>query len=281
MKKFLSIFIALVLVTAFLNVRYPQFTTWEAVHYVYNRYIYKKIIREIYEYFAKYEKREPIEIELANVRNIILERLPDIERLDSSEKAIALSTLIHNEVKIEPVTGMDFTNIDRIVYKALDGDGHLCQGLAFIYIITLKAFQIESRYVGLFEKTASEGILNSHATVDVWINGRWVAIDPTFNMTLRDSSGDFISWEQAREIYLSGGSFEFRDEGAKPGRTLPEYYSTHGGIGEFLRVLNYAVFSLAHDGTKILPPGWDGKIYLPDHVMTINPADGIYAEFAR
>lgn len=70
----------------------------------------------------------------------------------------------------------------------------LCQGLQFLYTDLLNAFGLRARYVSLW---AADNI-NNHATVEVALGGRWVAMDPTYNISLIGQTGRLLSFADIR-----------------------------------------------------------------------------------
>jgi hypothetical protein len=80
-----------------------------------------------------------------------------------------------------------------------------CQGAAWLYRDLLNAFGIVAREVSLFSPTP--GV--NHAVVDVWLGGRWVAMDPTFNVSFTDMRGRRLSYQEMRRLR----QWSVRDDG--------------------------------------------------------------------
>src|SRR3546814_4787010 len=80
--------------------------------------------------------------------------------------------------------------------------GGSCGTLTIVYLALLKSFDIEARYVGMFKEAvnAPDPVI-SHASVEAFIEGRWIALDPTFNVSIW-SGGERIGWEDARSLVL-------------------------------------------------------------------------------
>ncbi len=74
---------------------------------------------------------------------------------------------------------------------------NVCQGLAILYMLALKAHGIDSRQVQMFGSAIAWTTVWSHSSVDVWLDGVWVAMDPYFNISMRDGAGRPLSWSQA------------------------------------------------------------------------------------
>ncbi|HVK12470.1 MAG TPA: transglutaminase domain-containing protein [Gemmataceae bacterium] len=68
----------------------------------------------------------------------------------------------------------------------------MCQGAAWLYRDLLNAFGIEAREVSLFSRTYWE----NHASVEVRLDGRWVVMDPTFNVAFTDDTGRLLSFAE-------------------------------------------------------------------------------------
>ena len=67
----------------------------------------------------------------------------------------------------------------------------ICGGTQILYTDLLDAFGLQARYVDLFGATPAVG---THASVEVMLNNKWVAMDPTFNVSFMGANGQRLSF---------------------------------------------------------------------------------------
>lgn len=81
-----------------------------------------------------------------------------------------------------------------------------CQGVNLIFRAMLTAFGIESRAVQFYANKEQEpdAIVTSHSTADVFADGRWEAMDATFNFHLEGLDGTRLDWLTAYQIKAAG-----------------------------------------------------------------------------
>ena len=108
----------------------------------------------------------------------------------------ALAILLRNDVQKGITVGAnttEWTSVDayeRYVQAILTGQQPvLCGGTQILYADLLEAFGLQGRYIDLF---AADGI-NTHASVEVQLNNKWVVMDPTFNVSFMDANGQRLS----------------------------------------------------------------------------------------
>lgn len=125
----------------------------------------------------------------------------------------------------------------------------ICGWLALIYIAALESQDIPARYVGIFSDT--EQPYHSHASVEVYINGRWIISDPTFNIMFRGNSG-WLSWT---DLY-HGASYGVVTNGQGEPIQWQDYYI---GLDDLLK------YVVIHDKSLILlPADWGQLAYRTD-----------------
>ena len=96
-------------------------------------------------------------------------RLPE----EGMERALALAQAVHGHMTYAP----GVTGVTTMAQEAFDKGAGVCQDFAHIYLALARKAGLTARYVnGL-----PEGEGASHAWCEVWLNGRWVGIDPTRN----------------------------------------------------------------------------------------------------
>lgn len=96
-------------------------------------------------------------------------------------------------------TTSDFSNWVEVYRASLvtRSKANECNGLAILYIVALRAYGIPARLVALYSSRVAAAPVWSHASVSVRLNGSWVAMDPTMNVSLRDDAGRLLSWREA------------------------------------------------------------------------------------
>jgi hypothetical protein len=136
-----------------------------------------------------------------------------------------------------------------------------CNGKSILYMLALRAFGIQSRMVAFYATEVAGIPVWSHASVDVLIDGRWIAMDPTFNVALKDGSGMYLSWTAAVMRVREGAPVIPHSDGKTllRGYTLGDYSKTYGAD---LQVLSKFVLLGPWDkgDAESLNPDWDGKI---------------------
>ena len=129
------------------------------------------------------------------------------------DKATHLRNLIYHGVPLKQTPGkFDFLSVDTAYLDSLRNDsvGHICGGLTIIYIAALESQGIPARYVGLFSSNSEP--FYSHATVEFWYDGRWIASDPTFNIMFK--SGDrYLSYSELYKLTRAGKDYEVTTNG--------------------------------------------------------------------
>gem|GEM_PF-2901914 len=84
---------------------------------------------------------------------------------------------------------------DPDVYGGICGDMQILAAHAF------PAFGIEVRNVAMFSNVHyAQGALDNHASSEIWVHDRWVAVDTTFGFYFEG----MLSWADAREKMLNG-----------------------------------------------------------------------------
>lgn len=146
------------------------------------------------------------------------------------------------------------------------GYGTLCGGYSQLYVFALEARGIDARRVGMWAeidetKLPSESaVLDGHVSVEVKLDGRWIAMDPTFNVVFKDETGKLLSWTQVRDRYQSGLTVIPDSEGntVSPQRSIATYY-----IG-LDKLTKYMTVGLGEPGETPVNFGWDGVLHYRD-----------------
>lgn len=189
-------------------------------------------------------------------------------RNEDGESVVAWAAKIRNHLyrsvplRLTPA-GFDFFDFDTAYNATLQsGDvGHYCGGITCLYLACLEAHGIPARYVGLFD--ACREPYESHASVEIWIDGRWIASDPTFNVMFR-LDGAWLSYAELLAALAAEKPVEIVSNGfpIQPGRDISSYFVP-------LRNWKYVVMHPAvvySSGRKLeypltrIPADWDGVI---------------------
>lgn len=157
-----------------------------------------------------------------------------------------------------------------------------CNGLSILYMLALRAFEIPSRIVTMYaEKHVSALQVASHASVDVLIEGKWLAMDPTFNLSLTDEMHKPISWREAIERYRSDKLVLQSTDGMVRLKNNPVNYFETVMNSTFEDVSNYALLGPFPGGSvESMNPEWDGKITYLDGSQ-FDAGGSVESEFYR
>jgi hypothetical protein len=227
--------------------------------------------------------------DLAGVRVLAYDLEPRLmDSTDELQTAILLRNLIHQRVPLKSTApDANFTHYRRTFYRSLLDDkyGHICGGLAYNYLLALRAFGIRARYVGIYSQaTDAPKPVDSHASVEVFIDERWFVQDPTFNCTLVNEAGVALGWAEVARTIRKGAAIRADTNGyaVAESRTLGNYYISLPAL------CRYVVFGLTTAGQDNYrwPASWDGLVKYADGstynaaYSVINPY-GWYAAIAR
>ena len=135
-----------------------------------------------------------------------------------------------------------------------------CNGKSILYMLALRAFGIPSRMVAFYASPAAGIPVWSHASVDVLVDDNWVAMDPTFNVAMKDSGGLHLSWTEAVERMRKGDLVVPHSDGKTVlrGQSISNYEASVGDLKELVELVLLGPWER---GDAIsLNPDWDGKV---------------------
>jgi len=121
--------------------------------------------------------------------------LPTLERVN----------IIREWVRQQPdELGVEITSQDpcEILAQIESGARASCQPLAILMVAASDSSNLQARRVALFGSPGSFD--NAHSTVEVWIDGKWVIQDPTFNSVALDDNGEMLSVLDVQRRYRHG-----------------------------------------------------------------------------
>jgi hypothetical protein len=108
------------------------------------------------------------------------------------------------------------------------GEEALCGDLSIFLNEVLNASGIKSRIVQLATDkfVKGEADLDTHVTVEAYLDGKWMIVDPTFNATLTCGQGTvFIDAKEAHDCVEAGKELvPHYGETKLPGRLMSQYY---------------------------------------------------------
>jgi hypothetical protein len=117
-----------------------------------------------------------IDDELGKFRDEVYPLVKD--KNDDFPKALILKEWVMNQVsQVGPgiTGGTPYARLQQM----RQGKSALCGDMALVYLAALRSIGIESRYVVLSRSLMDN--YDTHSTVEVSVDGKWVVVDPTFN----------------------------------------------------------------------------------------------------
>lgn len=160
--------------------------------------------------------------------------------------------------------------------------GLLCGGLSLLYMAALESLDIPSRFVGILSST--EVPYDSHATVEIFIDGQWIASDPTFNIMYM-KNGRYLSYKDVYESLKSGKEFSISSNGyeIQSDRSIQNYYITQEELFQFVYIHpGFTNEDRTPNQVSHLPEWWDGHVTLQDgNLEEVSWFGGIYSYLAQ
>lgn len=99
------------------------------------------------------------------------------EKTDELEKALIIKEWAMNQATMRGAD-IDAGTPYNMLTQMREGRGALCGGMASIYQAALSSVGMQARVIQLIRSNLSE---DTHVTVEVLLDNKWVVIDPTFN----------------------------------------------------------------------------------------------------
>jgi len=196
------------------------------------------------------------------IREVIARELPGIENDDDFQKSVRVRNLIQhrNRIGIYTAPWGDLNQPLLNLEKTLAGEWrHSCAGMSFTFQTVMFAFGIKTRYVGLADGVYA---VRTHAVAEIEIDGKWIAVDTTYNNTYVDQSGNYLSFREMREMRDRGETFVVEMNGQAP-VDIWNPVESDVGMNTYLNLL--AEFP-AFDQPQVesyLPATWNGWVEVP------------------
>lgn len=143
----------------------------------------------------------------------------------SKDPLVLLEQVMNSVNKIETRPRYDALSVYR---DSLKGKGTLCGGMASLYFSVLRLNGINARIVLLTRNLYD--IYDTHTTVEVLINNRWVIFDPSFNVSF-EKEGKLIGSQEIKESLCDGSLYKIK----------PVFY---GNVAYPARIENYYIYWL-------------------------------------
>lgn len=173
--------------------------------------------------------------------------------------------------QLEPARGTQsppyFNKAYQSIYKYTsqpDVYGGICGDMQYMGNHAFGAYDILSRNVAMFQNVDYKaGYTNNHASNEVFVDGKWMAVDLTFGFYFDGR----LSWEEARERYLSGQTVGIiKIDG---GRQTFESYSVP--LKDLVKFMVIETCPGEDDYCLYSPSGdWDGTIQLSESAPLSN-----------
>lgn len=210
-----------------------------------------------------------------------MDRTVDSSRFGSTafDLALAVADAAGDRVTIRDTSrgiGLEGATNDFKPYQSLmeytlepDRFGGICGDLQYFAAHAFAAYGFQTRYVSMFQNyDYREGATNSHASNEVFVDGKWVAIDLTFGFYFEDR----LSWSEARDKMLAGETVNRIDiDGGR--QSIDTYYVPLEQLVPYM-----IIEGCPEDGESCIlsPDGeWDGVIDLTEGDEPFNWADAM------
>lgn len=165
----------------------------------------------------------------------------------------------------------NWTTHDDMFYRAVNtAEGFACGGRALLFLTMLNRLGIKARYAGMWSMVDQEATgSRSHASVDVFIEGRWQAFDPHYNISFIDpSTRGSLGWKDIHTRVKSGLSVQVTTEGYSQDHFLNTDHLVNNYPVE--EVCNHMVLGPSFDTAPELLSGWDGILHFPSKSGTFD-----------
>lgn len=175
-----------------------------------------------------------------------------LDTLKGEEQVVAVLGWTMNQVdKIEPQGKK--TPYAILLSAKKENKGTLCSGMASIFHEALALLKIKVRRISLYRNNFN--IYDSHASVEIFLNGKWQIYDPTFNVSYKSlvNPSHLMSAQEMKDAFVKGKFSEikpiFYGETAYPAR-FETYYMHYLPLYNNVFILEQAAQSF----WKKLPP---------------------------
>jgi hypothetical protein len=210
---------------------------------------------------------------ISNLQAAVLEAVPEMRSAKTDwQRAIILRDHVYSGNKValpkgKPPIPLTVENYKLIVSGRLP---QLCTGMALTYIGLLQSFGIPARLVNVASREAvnlikfpepnSKKSIDTHSIVEVFLDGRWIIQDPTFNIQW-ELDGKALNVLELREAFLSKKNPipVSNDRKIFRGRSVQRYYIPYQDLLAYIDISEFEVLDPQLAGSlrpvATMPPG--------------------------
>lgn len=194
-------------------------------------------------------------------------RVASVQTGHTEELAQALRAVLWERVPLGQSDVDDWTDLPRIVGDAVNGDSHLCLGMAAIYQAALSAFEVPNRHVQLYDEVSP--LQNGHNSVEVLVDGAWIGMDPTFNTEFHISGKPVGYTEVRRACRESPAQLSFHSPSPQ---INPQRKPTHSSYYTYCDLTAFLAIGPSRTGEEsaFYPENWDGVLVQDGGPFDIN-----------
>lgn len=148
---------------------------------------------------------------------------------DDTEKMISLLYFVSDNFKHNGSIGMPEKTDANSLIKFYEQKGGLsCRGLSILLSELLRAYGIPAKHITCMPPT--ENFYDCHVVVHAYSEklGKWILLDPTYKLYLKDKNGSFINLPELRNCIINETNLISNESAGWNGNEFDmEYYKTY------------------------------------------------------
>lgn len=151
------------------------------------------------------ENQYEIETQNKMIRELVEITEPSIVGKSGLDLALSLATFVHhkNELISENPRFIVVSRFENLFLLLNDPTyGHICGGLAITSMDLLRAYGFQVRLVQMLAVA-----VDGHVAIEVLIDNRWIAIDPSFNAVFKNDQGELIGYKEIFKTWREQGKW--------------------------------------------------------------------------
>ena len=150
--------------------------------YLINLFLFLSALGIIFIFFSSHDA-SPITVNKVSERDAIRHYIENIYpeitgTQDEQQKVLLLRNLVYSRTRLAAANFNLPVTLQEVKAIFTGKQPVICGGMALLYYTLLDVFGINSRLVYI----ADEALQNNHALVEVFVKGKWVIEDPTYNI---------------------------------------------------------------------------------------------------
>lgn|SRR3990167_1891645 len=191
--------------------------------------------------------------DLRLIRIHLLKAVPGLNESDDLQRSLLIRAYLRDHVVRGSTPNPDFTRPLETFLNAINDHryGYVCGGMAILYLYALEAMGIPARYIGLY---GAIDYSMSHATVEVYIDGHWIASDPHYDVSYVQGD-NYLSYGEMR---ASRGSWLRVDGYSTLGPSPSELDSNEFAYLNYITTYHIDIEGFIE--TTYEPETWDGFV---------------------